>query len=207
MDTKYWNDYYKKNVLTTEPSLFSKEIVKRIGNQSGKKLIDLGCGNGRDSVFFNEQGLCVTAIDSAESTIEALKKENGDKIIFLCGDFTKKENLLEENYDYVYSRFTIHAITEDNQKELLKNVYDALRPKGEFFIEVRSINDEIFGKGEKRSDREYIYEGHYRRFIKKSELVQQLQQVGFTILSEEEKRGFAPFGNQDPMVIRIVAAK
>ena len=49
MDYKYWNEYYKKNIAPNEPSKFAKDILKYL--DSGKKLIELGCGNGRDAMF------------------------------------------------------------------------------------------------------------------------------------------------------------
>ena len=85
--------------------------------------------------------------------------------------------------------------------------YGSLKKQGKFFIEVRSINDDIYGLGEKISENTYKYEGHFRRFIIKKELEDKLKQVGFYIEYSEEKRGFAPFGESDPPIIRIIAYK
>lgn len=53
----------------------------------------------------------------------------------------------------------------------------------------------------------YFYDNHYRRFIVMEELVQSLQEQGFQIEYAKEQSGFAPYGNDDPPVIRIVAKK
>ena len=50
MDLEYWEKYYQDNKLPFEPSDFSKYVVSKINKNS--RLIDLGCGNGRDSLFF-----------------------------------------------------------------------------------------------------------------------------------------------------------
>lgn len=50
--------------------------------------MDLGCGNGRDSIYFSRSGLNVTAIDASDSVIRQLKQENNeDNICFICDDF------------------------------------------------------------------------------------------------------------------------
>ena len=72
-------------------------------------------------------------------------------------------------YDYAYSRFTLHAITLSQQNELLRNIKHVLNPDGKFFIEARTLKDDLYGKGESAGDNAFIYDGHYRmrkkRFI------------------------------------------
>ena len=72
MDYKYWNEYYKKNIAPNEPSKFAKDILKYL--DSGKKLIELGCGNGRDAMFLANNNISVVAIDQSESSINNLKQ-------------------------------------------------------------------------------------------------------------------------------------
>ncbi len=50
MDKKYWNEYYKKDNAPKQPSYFAMNIVYML--KPNKKMLELGCGNGRDSVFF-----------------------------------------------------------------------------------------------------------------------------------------------------------
>jgi len=59
----YWNSYYNNNVKFKESS-FARFVKKKINKvKKNAKLIDIGCGNGRDSFFFSKNGLKVTAID------------------------------------------------------------------------------------------------------------------------------------------------
>ena len=205
-DTEYWNGFYQGKPDINHPSLFAMEVIKRI---KGGNLIELGCGNGRDSIYFSNKGINVTAIDASDYAISKLQElyEKNDNLTFVCDDFCCSKALFMRQFNYCYSRFSLHAVTEEQQNELVHNVYGALKENGEFFIEVRSVNDELYGKGELISRNAYKYEGHYRRFIVKEELEQLLVSVGFSIEYSEECRGFAPFGDDDPPIIRIIARK
>lgn len=90
---------------------------------------------------------------------------------------------------------------------MLQRVYASLRPGGKLFIEVRSVKDPLFGKGRQLEHNAFFYDNHYRRFIVLAELVAELERNGFLVEYAEEQRGFAPYGNDDPPVIRVVAVK
>ncbi len=205
-DTEYWNDFYSNRFFMKEPSLFAQfcfEKSKKTGN-----LLELGCGNGRDSIYFCKKGLNVTAIDASDQVISLLKNENKEEnICFVCDDFVCSPALFVGQFDYCYSRFSIHAINEEQETQVIGNVYGALKAGGKFFIETRSIHDELYGKGKEVGRHAYIYQEHYRRFLVKEELEEKLKQAGFSIEYSEENRGFAPFEGTDPPVIRVVALK
>lgn len=202
----FWNQYYNGNLELDYPSNFARNITNEL--TPGTVIVDLGCGNGRDSLYFDNIGMNVIAIDMSETAITKLKNEHGDKKVqFYQGDFVNDSKLYSCEPDCFYSRFTIHAISEEQQNILLKNVYEQLKPGGKFYIEVRSILDDKYGLGEEIARNTYVYEGHSRRFIVREELEQQLEQQGFRILYSEESRHFAPFKDQDPIVLRITAEK
>ncbi|MDD3138665.1 MAG: adenylyl-sulfate kinase [Lachnospiraceae bacterium] len=206
-DIAYWNNYYaNKQSQIIKPSLFAECCVKHM--EKGKSLLDLGCGNGRDSVFFIESGLIVTGIDTSEEAIRNLQKiYEKDNHLFICDDFTTADAVYQKQYDYCYSRFTLHAISDSQEKRLLDNVYTTLCKGGKFLIEARSVNDEIYGKGKKVGEHEFIYNNHYRRFLVMQELLQRLEKKGFTIIYANESDEFAPLGDSKPTLIRVTAVK
>ena len=170
-------------------------------------MVELGCGNGRDAVFFAAQGLHITALDMSREAISQLQSRNLPNAQFRCGDFVNSDVHQPESYDYAYSRFTVHSINQNQEQVLLGNVFRGLRPGGKLFIEVRGVNDPLFGKGKQVERNAFFYDNHYRRFIVLDELVESLERHGFRVEYAQERTGFAPYGNDDPPVIRIVAAK
>jgi hypothetical protein len=106
----------------------------------------------------------------------------------------------------VYSRFSLHAMTKDEEDAALAACTTLLVRDGLLCIECRSINDALAREGEVLSPTERI-SGHYRRFIVMPELVDKLQSLGFSIVEQTESQGLAVYGNEDPMVIRVIARK
>lgn len=204
MDYRYWNEYYNKNVAPNEESSFAYYILKFL--EKDKKLIELGCGNGRDSIFFANNKIDVTAVDQSDIAIKNLK-DKYNNIKFICDDFVKTEQLSSNTFDYVYSRFTLHSISNKDELILLKRIYNALKTNGLLFIEARSIKDEIFGLGEKVDHNAYIYNEHYRRFIEIEELTNKVKELGFDVIYSQESNNWAVYKEQDPVVIRIIAKK
>ena len=166
-----------------------------------------GCGNGRDALYFASLGLDVVAMDLSEAAIGMLRQQPVPHARFVCGDFVSHTLHQPESYDYAYSRFTIHAINQKQERMLLGSMARALKPGGKFFIEVRSVHDPLYGKGEALERNAFFYDNHYRRFLVLDELTEALRQAGFRIEYAREQTGFAPYGNDDPPVIRVVAVK
>lgn len=207
-DRAYWNTYYQKQKAPVEASTFASYIEKYL--EPGKKLIDLGCGNGRDTRFFGTKDLSVIGVDNAVDSIKTLIENNEyDSVTYVADDFTTSKVLFQQNFDYCYSRFTMHAINKYQQNLLLHNVYESLCRGGYLFVEARTIHDEIYGKGEAVNGEEnaFIYEKHYRRFIDKEAFINQLKELGFIIIEAIESNGLSKHGDSDPTLMRIVARK
>ena len=72
---------------------------------------------------------------------------------------------------------------------------------------VRGVHDPLYGRGQPKEKNAFFYNNHYRRFIVMEELTASLQEAGFRVEYAQERTGFAPYGNDDPPVIRIVAIR
>ena len=66
----YWDNFYiKKNKI--KESSFARFVLSKVKKGKIKKsLIDIGCGNGRDSIFFSKNNFCVTGIDISKKAIK-----------------------------------------------------------------------------------------------------------------------------------------
>ena len=205
-DKEYWNQIYKDSFITQEPSPFAKDVISDMLLRGGD-LLELGCGNGRDSLYFAKKGLRVTGIDASNIVIDELNAatKKANNVRFICDDFVRCKSVYSVMYDSIYSRFTLHAINEKQEDELLHNCASALKKGGRIYIEARSVRDDLYGKGEKIGKNEFVYNEHYRRFVEIDILIQKLENLGLQIVSKSEGRGFSTTVNQDPVLIRVVA--
>ncbi len=204
MDKEYWEEYYINHRSPGNPSPFAEEIIKHLSAKSS--LLELGCGNGRDAVYFSNYGIHVTGIDQAKVEIDYLNSNYANENLkFICDDFTQitKINGL---YDSVYSRFTFHAISEKQEDRVLHWTKENLKSGGLFFLEVRSVKDVLFNEGIAVDDEKNVkITSHYRRFSEFKEIKQKLIDQGFNILFSLEDDNLAIHENENPIIIRIIA--
>lgn len=201
----YWDDYYHGVKGDSSPSPFALEVVEKLPPQ--QKILEVGCGNGRDASFFYSRSLRVVALDASSEAIAVCHRlYGGNGVEFKTGRLGDESLDLGGAFDVVYCRFVLHAMTQAEEEEMLFEAYDRLRPGGALYLECRSINDPLARLGEVISPTERIH-GHYRRFIILAELRQRLEEAGFNVDYAVESTGLAPYQDEDPVVIRIRASK
>jgi len=205
-DNRYWNDFYSKRKLIKKPSPFAIEIVKHL--DADKILLELGCGNGRDSFFFAEHGVNVIALDLSNQVIDIDKESSENKAItFLIKDFTRLNNNEFGSLDYIYSRFTLHSVDKTDYQRTIEWASNNLNEeKGLFFIEARTIKDPLYGVGEAVKDDGFITT-HYRRFFKVQEIMNELKDLGFNLLHVSENYTDSWYKQDEAVVIRVICEK
>lgn len=210
----YWDEFYSnpQNHLSilNQNSGFSELVSAQIGER--KRILELGCGSGKDSIYFSLQGHDVTAIDYSDSALNMLishaKNSNLDvncaKIDF--NNIIDVDGFSFQNkcsFDVVYCRFFIHAINEAAEANLLSLVNHVLKPDGKFFLEFRAIDKSMNIDSQRKIT--YSTGDHYRRLVDKSFFEKSLEMAKFEILDYTEDYGLSVYGNEDPLIARVIA--
>ena len=132
-DSRYYPILYSKR-NESEARLFIDNLMNRLSINQPVKVIDIGCGRGRHSVYLNSKGHIVTGIDLSTKSIEECKTLENPTLSFYVHDI---RNLFRTNYyDLALSIFTSFGYFEldnDNIKVLL-NAKKSLKPGGIFVI-------------------------------------------------------------------------
>lgn len=203
--TEHWSKYYSQAKVPDSPSLFAQYCLPLFENR--QRILEIGCGNGRDAQYFLKQNLSVVAIDKSPAAIDHCKAAiQSEKAQFLCCETSEVAEHISKPFEVIYSRFSIHAMTISEENTAITAASKLIEKNGLFCIECRSINDPMANKGEVLSPAERV-DGHYRRFIVMDELADKLVKNGFSIVYSKESTGFAPHKDEDPMVIRMIAKK
>lgn len=139
-------------------------------------LLELGCGAGRDALFFASCGFAVTALDYTASGIRALRKralEAGlaGSMRALVADVRRPLALADECFDAVYAHM-LHsmAFQEEELLALLRETWRVLRPGGLHVFTVRSHDDPDYGTGTPLDEGMSDIEGDVIRFFGQGDL-------------------------------------
>ena len=63
-DASYWREHYAKSAgKLLPPSPFAQRVLSRLQPKAHQRILEIGCGSGRDARFFASHQLDVTALD------------------------------------------------------------------------------------------------------------------------------------------------
>ncbi len=170
-ELNYWKNKWSDNPI--EPSnSFAMRAYILIKAKLLKSLLDLGCGDGRDSIYFSNKGLSVTAVDFSESGIAKLKAQR-QKIKCIAEDI-RNINFPENSFDVIYAHLSLHYFDDKTTSKIFDNLFRILKKGGLIFVKCKSVDDALFGKGEKVGGNMYK-KGHIRHFFTKDYMTEKLK--------------------------------
>jgi SAM-dependent methyltransferase len=135
-----WDKIYKnyqgggEEYATLKKSLIPG-FVDFIGSREFKikRVLDLGCGNGKYLVFLKNLGFKTDGIDSSPTAVEMTKTALADDSDIRLLNMYEYEPI-PEKYDLIISIAAIHHGLKLQVKSLIKRLYPALISGGRFFI-------------------------------------------------------------------------
>ena len=172
------------------PTEYAKRCYSLLKDKDNVTLLDLGCGDGKDSFFFLSKGYQVTAIDFSIKALKILKEEQRNhpnaKLKILSQDI-KNINLPENKFDVVYSDVSLHFFTDKSLTNIFKKINNILKPGGLLFIRVKSKNDGLYGKGKAIEDDMFMFQGKVRHFFSKNYMKNKLSDFEIVSISETKR--------------------
>ena len=206
MDTKVLNQqsqHWEKNfsskpeMFGLEQSLSAEKALKLFKEKKIGKVLELGSGLGRDTIFFAKNLIHVTALDYSSSGIEIIKqkalKQNLSKNISTnIFDIRKKLPFDDNSIEACFSHMLYcMALTSNELKNLNNEICRVLKPSGLNIYTVRNTFDGDYKKGIHRGEDLYENDGFIVHFFSKNK-VKSLFSGFKNILIEEFEEGNFP---------------
>nr|WP_319490439.1 class I SAM-dependent methyltransferase [uncultured Desulfobacter sp.] len=118
------------------------------GLEPGGRLLELGCGSGRDAAFMVSQGFSVLATDGSGAMVEQAKRhhpELADQVIplELPDGLSNKSGL----FHGIYAVAVLMHLSVQDIEITLSGVNALLAPKGRFIFSVPARRDDVMPNG------------------------------------------------------------
>lgn len=190
-----WQEYYERTA-GRPPRRTLLLALERFGAGKGRSAVDLGCGDGRDTVELLRRGWRVIAIDAEPAALERLKRRAdlppGAALETRCERF---EDANWPAVDLVNASFSLPLAPPERFPALWTKIERSLKPGGRF-------SGQLFGERDGWCGEKAI------SFLSRAEVERLLQRFAVELLEEEESDAATPYGKPKHWhLFHIVARK
>jgi len=159
-DTSFYEDDYRKEdyFWGVKPSTMCLKVLELMPPENHIKILDIGCGEGKDAVFLARCGYDVSAFDISEAGLEKTKRL-ADKAKVNVRTF--RANLcdyrLDEKYDVLFSSGVLHYMKPELCEEIMSNYKANVNDNGIVVLQVFVKKPFIIRPPEKKVQNSYYW--------------------------------------------------
>ncbi|WP_180096828.1 MULTISPECIES: bifunctional 2-polyprenyl-6-hydroxyphenol methylase/3-demethylubiquinol 3-O-methyltransferase UbiG [unclassified Acinetobacter] len=140
-------DYYNKHAEEFTASTFEVDMESLYQPflaelPEGARILDVGCGSGRDTLAFKKKGYQVDAIDYSEELVKKASRITG--IPIKLKSFYEVDDY--EAYDGIWACASLLHCERTRLKEVIGKLLSALKPNGVIYISFK------YGNGDREKD-------------------------------------------------------
>jgi len=127
-----------------QPSKGAQDFAQKLIDEGKKSVLEIGCGNGRDSILFALAGLKVISIDMVQDAIDMAieNAKNADVTVDFQVGNAEKLSFDDKSFDAVFTLSVLHSTT---LKKSIPEIARVLKNKGTAFIYLYSNVEKIDG--------------------------------------------------------------
>ena len=158
-------DYDKKfkDDFPIYPAKLDFELKKYLELIPGKEVLDLGIGQGRNSIPLSNLGFNVTGVDYSSKCLE-ICKNNCSNLNLIRSDIRTFE--IEKNrYDLILSSYVLHFLHKEDSYKIMNSIKETINLNGLIYLQVFSIEDPKFKKNKSLLDFELLDNNVFHNII------------------------------------------
>tara|TARA_B100001029_G_C15008393_1_gene422593 strand:+ start:108 stop:761 length:654 start_codon:yes stop_codon:yes gene_type:complete len=171
--SQHWENNFssKPEMFGLDPSFAAINAIKIFKESSIQRILELGPGQGRDTLFFARNGFYIDALDYSLSAIEDIvlkSKEYNleDSINAKVFDVRKKLPYEDESFEGCFSHMLYcMAFSIDEIEKMNKEVNRVLKKGGINILTVRNTSDGDYNNGEHIGEDLYENQGFIVHFF------------------------------------------
>ncbi len=122
----------------------------------GDKILDVGFGSGRDSLYFCEKRYNVVSIDFAKEVVMRGKNLLNNEVLLVDVEDIR----YEDEFDAIWASAVLLHSTTDKIHDILKRCHSALKPGGILYVSFK------YGEGEATRKGRYFNDFNEEKFQK-----------------------------------------
>jgi len=157
---RHWErEYAQPDRFGRAPSFAAEAAAQAFAESGVRRILELGCGHGRDALFFAACGFEVDALDYAPTAVDELARRAntegiGSRVRARTHDVRNVLPLADASVDAVFAHMLLNmALVDDEIAALLEDIHRVLRDGGTLVFSVRSTADPDAGAGTQLTDR------------------------------------------------------
>jgi SAM-dependent methyltransferase len=130
-------DRYTNAADSFSDNLERPSIKQLIGDISGARVLDLGCGSGKYSLWFAELGAQVTGLDLSQTMITLAQdkaRERNVQADFRVADIREGLPVRKDEFDLVFTGTALHYVEDIDAA--MKQVARGMKPEARFVASV-----------------------------------------------------------------------
>lgn len=145
---EYYNqnaDNFYESSVEADMAEWQNRFLRHI--PTGGRILDAGCGSGRDSKAFIKQGFSVVAFDASREMCKRASELIGQEVWQMKFD----EMSFEDEFDGVWACASLLHVANNDLSDILKRIHNALKEDGILYASFK------YGEGEiERGERRFI---------------------------------------------------
>ena len=162
-------EYYNENAEIFVENTFHVNVLEFIDTftknlPKGGKILDVGCGSGRNTLTFKQLGFEVIAFDASKELVKLASSKINHKILHM-----KIEDMnWQEEFDGIWAMASLLHFKREEMEYNVQKILTALKPGGTFFLSLKEGKNEGFDE-----------KGRFFTYYSKEEIQELFKKLGY----------------------------